>query len=45
VGVWEKGNKAVDIRIASGKTVKEITLGSNYVPDINNKNNHLVVNK
>jgi hypothetical protein len=43
VGVWEQGNTTVDIRFASGKMVKEITLGSSIVPDINKKDNHLIV--
>jgi hypothetical protein len=42
-GVWEQGNKTVEIRFASSKSVKEITLGSAYVPDVNRKDNHLIV--
>jgi aminopeptidase N len=42
-GVWELGNKSVEIRFASSKKVKEITLGSPIVPDVNKKDNHLVL--
>jgi hypothetical protein len=42
-GVWELGNKVVEIKFASSKKVKEITLGSPIVPDVNKKDNHLVL--
>jgi hypothetical protein len=44
-GVWEQGNKTVEISFTSAKSVKEITLGSAYVPDVNKKDNHLIVKK
>jgi len=43
--VWEQGNKTVDIKFASSKTVKAITLGSIYVPDVNRNDNHLIINE
>jgi hypothetical protein len=42
-GVWELGNKTVEIKFTSSKKVKEITLGSPIVPDVNKKDNHLVL--
>lgn len=39
VAVWETGNKSVTITFVSTKKVKEIHLGSTYVPDVNWKNN------
>ena len=36
-------NKTMEIKFASSKKVKEITLGSPIVPDVNKKNNHLVL--
>jgi len=44
-GVWELGNKSVEIRFASSKKVKEITLGSPIVPDVNIKDNQIVLGK
>ena len=44
VGVWEQGNKTTEIKFISDKTVKEIDLGSIYTPDINKKDNKLLVN-
>jgi len=41
--VWESGNKTVEIRFTSSKTIKDITLGNTYVPDINKNNNHLII--
>jgi hypothetical protein len=43
VGVWEQGNTMVDIKFTSGKKVKEIVLGSSTVPDINKKDNQMIV--
>jgi aminopeptidase N len=37
--VWEKENKTVVITIASAKAIKNIKLGSTYVPDKNKKDN------
>jgi len=45
VGIWERGNKTVDIKFTSSKIVKEITMDSPIVPDINKKDNHLMVKK
>jgi hypothetical protein len=42
-GVWEQGNTTVTVKFTSGNKVKEIILGSAYVPDINWNDNHLVV--
>lgn len=39
VAVWEKGNKTITVNIALGKKVKQIELGSTYVPDVNKKDN------
>jgi hypothetical protein len=44
-GVWEQGNKTVEIKFVSSKAVKEITLGSTYVPDVNRNDNRLIINK
>ena len=43
-GIWEHGDRTVEISFTSSKKVKEITLGDTYVPDINRKDNHLIVN-
>lgn len=43
VGVWEEGNTAAEIRFTSVKKVKEITLGSSTVPDVNKKDNQMIV--
>ncbi|MBC6989092.1 M1 family metallopeptidase [Hymenobacter sp. BT491] len=39
VGVWEKGNKTVEVNFPAEKVVKKVVLGSTYVPDNNKKNN------
>jgi len=44
IGVWEHGNKKVDISFTSSKPIKEISLGSSYIPDVNKKDNLLIVN-
>lgn len=43
IGVWEHGNKKVEISFTSSKLIKEISLGSSYIPDVNKKDNHLIV--
>jgi len=37
--IWETGNDEYCIEEKSGKQIKEITLGSRYIPDINKENN------
>ena len=39
IAVWEKGEQTVKIRFASSKVVKNLVLGSTYVPDVDKKNN------
>jgi hypothetical protein len=41
--VWDKGSRKAEINIAFKKEIKEITLGSEIIPDINPKVNYLVV--
>ncbi len=40
IDVWEKGNKTVEIRFTSNKTVNKMVMGSTYVPDVDKSNNH-----
>ena len=40
---WEQGNRTVEISFISDKNVHEIVLGSTYVPDVNKKDNHLII--
>jgi len=40
---WELGNRTMEISFESAKKVKEIVLGSPYVPDINKEDNHLIM--
>ncbi len=39
IGVWEKGNNTITIRIPANKTISNISLGSLYIPDINKGDN------
>ena len=39
IDVWEKGEQAVEIRFTTAKTIKTLTLGSTYVPDVDKTNN------
>ncbi len=39
VSVWEKGGRVVSISLNSEKKIREIRLGSTYVPDVNKKDN------
>ncbi len=41
VAVWEKGGKTLEVKITTGRTIKEISLGSTHVPDANPKDNFL----
>ena len=43
IAVWEKGNKTITIKILSRKTISSIRLGSLLIPDINKKNNELII--
>jgi hypothetical protein len=45
VSIWKRGDKTVDIKFTSDKTVREITLDSLIVSDINKKDNQLIVQK
>ena len=44
IAVWEKGEKTVEIRFTANKTVKNIVMGSTYVPDMDKSNNHWEIN-
>jgi len=39
VSVWEKGNNTVILNFDATKKVKQLVLGSTYVPDVNKKDN------
>jgi len=39
VGVWEAGNKTVQINVSPAKRIKRLVLGSTYVPDKNKADN------
>lgn len=39
VEVWEKGSKTLNISLEAPQKIKDIKLGSTYVPDINKKDN------
>jgi len=39
VGVWETGNKTLQINVTPAKPIKRIVLGSTYVPDKNKNDN------
>ena len=43
IAVWEKGNKTISINFAAKKAIDKITLGSTYIPDVNRKDNELIV--
>ena len=39
VGVWQAGNRTVEVPVAGGKAIKRVVLGSTYVPDNNKVDN------
>ncbi len=39
IAVWEKGNKTISINIPSVKKIREVKLGSTWVPDVNKADN------
>ena len=43
IGIWEKGEKYVDILVNTTKTLKEVKLGSTYVPDKDKSDNAFIV--
>lgn len=45
VAVWEQGNKTTEINFVSAKTMKEINLGSTHTPDVNKKDNKILINQ
>ncbi len=45
VSCWEKGNTSVLLKFTAGKPVKQLRLGSTYVPDVDKTNNVWGVNK
>lgn len=45
ISCWEKGNTSITLNFDAAKTVKQLTLGSTYTPDVDKANNVYVVNK
>jgi len=43
IGIWEKGEKSVEIAVTTNKTLKDIRLGSTYVPDKDKGDNYIIV--
>ncbi|MEO7524278.1 MAG: M1 family aminopeptidase, partial [Ferruginibacter sp.] len=43
ISVWEKGNKTIVINFSSPKKIERINLGSTYVPDVDKKNNLIIL--
>ncbi|HQO50703.1 MAG TPA: hypothetical protein PK939_09760, partial [Bacteroidales bacterium] len=41
--VWSSLLKSIIIELASDKHVQEITLGNEYIPDVNRKDNYMLV--
>ena len=39
IAVWEKGGRTFSVKLNTEKQVKNIRLGSTYVPDVNKKDN------
>ena len=40
ISIWANGARKAEIKFQSTKTIKSVTLGSTYVPDVNKTNNH-----
>lgn len=43
IGVWEKGESFISIPVVTTKTLKDVRLGSTYVPDKDKSNNVFIV--
>ena len=43
IGIWEKAEKSVEVAIKTSKTLKDVRLGSTYVPDKDKSDNYIIV--
>lgn len=43
IGVWEKGNREISLVFSSIKKIRQVTLGSTYIPDVHREDNILMV--